>query len=77
MAERALSNQYPMSVTVKADAPYDTFEEFSRWGLDNPSELRYCAGSMMGVSCFATAERVDTIGGDFKACRMIPITLFQ
>ena len=68
------TSKYSMSVTVKADAPYDTFKELSDWVVANPGELRYCAGNMTGISAFATAEWVNAIGGDFKAARTIPIT---
>ena len=68
------TSQYPMSVTVKADAPWNTFGELSDWVVKNPGELLYCSSSMTGASAFATAEWVNTIGGDFNAARLVPIT---
>lgn len=70
----AQTSQYPMSVTVKADAPWDTFREFSDWVAEHSDELLYCSSSRTGASAFATAEWVEAVGGDFNAARLVTIT---
>ena len=63
--------KFPISFTVKGDAPWNDFKEFSDWAVENPSEVTWCAVGMTSPSAFQVAEWMKAIGADFTQSRLI------
>lgn len=57
--------------TVKADAPWKDFKEFSEWAKQNPGQLTWTSVGPAGFSAFAVAEWLNELGADFSKTRMV------
>lgn len=57
--------------TVKSDAQWQSFEEFSEWVKANPENLTWTTSGVAGFSSFAVAEWLNEIGVDISKTRMI------
>ncbi|WP_425283867.1 tripartite tricarboxylate transporter substrate binding protein [Lihuaxuella thermophila] len=61
----------PIAFTVKADAPWKDFKEFSDWVKKHPEQLTWTSVGPAGTSAFGVAEWLKAIGVDFSKTRMI------
>lgn len=66
--------KFPISFTVKADAPWKDFKEFSDWAVQNTDQVTWCSVGMTSPSAFQVAEWLKVIGADFNKSRMIAST---
>lgn len=60
-----------IAYAVKADAEWDSFEEFSKWVKANPEKLTWASVGPAGISAFATAQWLKLIGVDYNATKMV------
>lgn len=67
-------SKYPVGFTVKGDAPWKNFKEFSDWVVEDPTRLTWGSGSMSSPAAFIVADWMNAIGADFKKARMVSIT---
>lgn len=56
---------------VKADAEWDTFEEFSEWVKKNPEKLTWASVGPAGFSSFVAAQWFESLGVDFNKTQMV------
>lgn len=57
--------------TVKADAEWETFNEFTEWAKQNPEQLTWTTSGVSGYSSFVAAEYMKEIGVDFNKTGMV------
>lgn len=60
-----------MAYAVKADAQWDSFEEFSEWVKANPEKLTWASVGPAGISAFAAAQWLKSIGVDYNTTNMV------
>ncbi|WP_071394004.1 tripartite tricarboxylate transporter substrate binding protein [Bacillus tuaregi] len=60
-----------MAYAVKADAEWNNFEEFSEWVKTNPEKLTWASVGPAGISAFAVAQWLDSIGVDYHTTKMV------
>lgn len=60
-----------MAYAVKADAPWNSFEEFSDWVKANPEQLTWASVGPAGISAFAAAQWLESIGVDYNSTKMV------
>lgn len=60
-----------LTYSVKADAEWDSFKEFSDWVKENPKELTWASVGPAGFSSYGVAEWLDSIGVDYKQTSMV------
>ncbi|WP_160725973.1 tripartite tricarboxylate transporter substrate binding protein [Bacillus sp. USDA818B3_A] len=60
-----------LAYAVKADAPWDSFSEFTDWVKKNPQKLTWASVGPAGFSAFGVAEWLDSIGVDYKKTSMV------
>ncbi|MBB6454581.1 tripartite-type tricarboxylate transporter receptor subunit TctC [Salirhabdus euzebyi] len=56
----------PAAVTVPADAPYDTIEEFIQYAKDNPGQIRVGNSGTGSIWHIAAAGLAEETGAEFK-----------
>lgn len=56
----------PAAITVPADAPYDTIEEFIEYSLDHPGEIRVGNSGTGSIWHIAAAGLAEETGAEFK-----------
>ncbi|HHV64733.1 MAG TPA: tripartite tricarboxylate transporter substrate binding protein [Peptococcaceae bacterium] len=61
----------PIAVIVKADAPWNSLEEFAEWAKANPEKVTYGTTGPTGRPTFSIAELFDKLGIDFSKTNMI------
>lgn len=64
----------PLAFAVKSDAPWKDFKEFCEWVKKNPDQLTWTSVGPSGISAFAVAEWLDSIGVDYKKTRLVTTT---
>lgn len=57
--------------TVKADAEWNNFSEFTEWAKQNPEKLTWTTSGVSGYSSFVAAEYMKEIGIDFNKTGMV------
>lgn len=60
-----------VAFAVKADAEWESFKEFSEWVKANPEKLTWASVGSSGLSSFAVAEWLTSIGVDYKKTKMV------
>lgn len=60
-----------MAYAVKADAEWDNFEEFSEWVKANPEKLTWASVGPAGISAFAVAQWLESIGVEYNSTKMV------
>ncbi|MDA8235647.1 MAG: tripartite tricarboxylate transporter substrate binding protein, partial [Clostridia bacterium] len=63
--------QDPLVFAVKTDAPWKDLQELSQWVKANPEKLTWTSVGSAGISSFAVAEWLDSIGVDYSKTPMI------
>jgi tripartite-type tricarboxylate transporter receptor subunit TctC len=64
----------PVAFAVKSDAPWKDFAEFSAWAKEHPDQLTWTSVGPSGLSAFAVADWMTSIGADMSKTRMITTT---
>ncbi|MGG1662009.1 tripartite tricarboxylate transporter substrate binding protein [Brevibacillus sp. NRS-1366] len=62
----AMINQDPAAITVKADAPWNTVEEFTEFAKANPDKVRVANSGTGGIWHLAAAAFEDKTGAKFR-----------
>ncbi|MEH7545509.1 tripartite tricarboxylate transporter substrate binding protein [Neobacillus vireti] len=60
-----------LAYAVKADAPWNSFKEFTDWVKKNPEKLTWASVGPAGFSAFGVAEWLDAIGVDYTKTSMV------
>ncbi|KAA9028632.1 tripartite tricarboxylate transporter substrate binding protein [Niallia endozanthoxylica] len=60
-----------IAYAVQTDAEWNNFEEFSKWVKANPEKLTWASVGPAGISAFAVAQWLESIGVDYHKTKMI------
>ncbi len=60
-----------IAYAVKADAQWNSFKEFSEWVKANPEKLTWASVGPSGISAFAAAQWLESIGVDYNTTSMV------